>query len=223
MRPHRPTLAVALALFLFAGCALRPPASAARTERVALWNGTDLTGWKLVLKDPSTSAVASWDANGGMLRLHGLSPGYLRTEADYADYHLHLEWRWPDGSSPKSNSGVLLHLRGPDVVWPACIQVQQKIGAAGQLIGMETALPGFPLVNNQGRAPLLAPPSEKPVGEWNTCDIHASGDTLEVYVNDVRQNHAEHLPVRAGRIGLQLEGAPIEFRNLWLRPLAARP
>jgi hypothetical protein len=59
------------------------------------------------------------------------------------------------------------------------------------------------------------------LGEWNTCDIHATGDTLEVHVNDVRQNYAEHLSVRAGRIGLQLEGAPIEFRNLWLRPLAA--
>jgi hypothetical protein len=221
MSPHRPTLAVALALCLLAGCSLRPLASADRADRVALWNGSNLTGWKLVLKNPADSSLASWDAKDGVLRLHSLSLGYLRTEAVYADYHLHLEWRWPAGSSPKSNSGVLIHLRGPDVVWPACIQIQQKIGAAGQLIGMETALPDFPVINNQSRAPLLALPSEKALGEWNTCDIHATGDTLEVHVNDVRQNYAEHLPVRAGRIGLQLEGAPIEFRNLWLRPLAA--
>ncbi len=220
MRPHCITLAAALALCLWAGCATRPSA-AIRANQITLWNGIDLTGWKLVLKNSSASSIAPWDANGGVLRLHSLSLGYLRTEAVYADYHLHLEWRWPADSSPKSNSGVLIHLRGPDVVWPACIQIQQRIGAAGQLIGMETALPDFPVINNQSRAPLLAPPSEKPLGEWNRCDIHAYGDTLEVYVNDVRQNRAGQLPVKAGHIGLQIEGAPIEFRNLWLRPLAA--
>ena len=189
--------------------------------RVALWNGADLSGWKLVLKDPAADPTAAWDATGGLLRLHGGVTGYLRTEAAYSDYRLHAEWRWPAGAPPKSNSGVLVHLRGDDRVWPACVQVQLKIGSAGELIGMETDLPGAAPAATAGqtRAPRLAEASEKPLGEWNACDIYANKDTLEIYVNGVRQNRAEGLPARAGTIGLQLEGQPVEFRNLWLRPL----
>ncbi|MEY4489357.1 MAG: hypothetical protein RIQ79_1865 [Verrucomicrobiota bacterium] len=187
--------------------------------RVTLWNGADLTGWKLVLKDPDADPATTWDAAGGLLRFHSPVTGYLRTEASYSNYRLHLEWRWPADAAPKSNSGVLVHLHGEDVVWPACIQVQQKIGSAGQLIGMLTDLPGRPVDKGQTRADRLAPVSEKPPGEWNACDIYAEKDTLEIYINGVRQNRVDNLPVRAGTIGLQLEGYPVEFRNLWLRPL----
>lgn len=187
--------------------------------RVTLWNGTDLTGWKLVLKDPASDPASAWDASGGLLRFHDPGAGYLRTESSYSNYRLHLEWRWPADAAPKSNSGVLVHLRGEDVVWPACVQIQQKIGSAGQLIGMLTDLPGRSVEKGQTRADRLAPVSEKPLGEWNACDLYAEKDTLEVYINGVRQNRVDKLPVREGAIGLQLEGSPIEFRNLWLRPL----
>ena len=68
MRPHCITLAAALALCLWAGCATRPSA-AIRANQITLWNGIDLTGWKLVLKNSSASSIAPWDANGGVLRL----------------------------------------------------------------------------------------------------------------------------------------------------------
>lgn len=191
----------------------------AAPDHIMLWNGRDLTGWKLVLRDAAIASADVWDADGGTLRLHGGAVGYLRTENAWSGYHLHVEWRWPADANPKSNSGVLVHLHGEDRVWPSCVQLQQKIGSAGQLIGMETELQGFPVVSGQHRAPLLAPPSENPIGEWNSCDIYAAKDTLEVQVNGVRQNHAENLPVSSGSIGLQLEGHPVEFRNLWLRRL----
>ena len=189
--------------------------------RVSLWNGADLAGWRLVLKDAAADPAAAWDATDGVLRLHSASSGYLRTEASFSDYRLHVEWRWPAGAPPKSNSGVLVHLRGDDRVWPACVQMQLKIGSAGDLIGMETDLPGAAPAATAGqtRAPHLAEPSEKPLGDWNACDIYANKDTLEVYVNGVRQNRVPGLPARTGTIGLQLEGQPVEFRNLWLRPL----
>ncbi len=189
--------------------------------RIALWNNADLAGWKLVLKDAAADPAAAWDAANGVLRLHGGATGYLRTEMAFSDYRLHLEWRWPAGAPPKSNSGVLLHLRGEDRVWPACIQVQLKIGSAGELIGMETDIPGASPAATAGqmRSPRLADASEKTAGEWNACDIYANKDTLEVHVNGVRQNRVEGLPVRTGAIGLQLEGQAVEFRNLWLRPL----
>ncbi len=187
--------------------------------RVTLWNGVDLTGWKLVLSDPAADHAAAWDAKDGLLRLHSPVSGYLRTEASYANYRLHAEWRWAAGANPKSNSGVLVHVRGEDKVWPVCIQAQLKIGQAGQLIGMETPLPGVPEEKGQWKLGRAEPASERAVGEWNAIDVYASKDTLEVFVNGVRQNRVDQLAVREGPIGLQLEGQPVEFRALWLRPL----
>jgi len=65
----------------------------------------------------------------------------------------------------------------------------------------------------------LADTSEQPLGEWNTYEIFARGDTIEVFVNGVRQNLVEKLPVVKGAIALQMEGFPIEFRRVWLDPL----
>ena len=194
--------------------------------RVDLWNGVDLAGWKLVLSDPAADTAGAWsvtsDKTGGagpVLRLHSAITGYLRTEATFSNYHLHAEWRWPVGANPKSNSGVLVHRQGADKVWPVCIQVQLKAGQAGQLIGMETPLADTPETSGQWRVAKLGEASEKPFGEWNRVDVYASKDVLEVYVNGVRQNRAERLAVQTGPIALQLEGQPVEFRALWLRPL----
>ena len=61
--------------------------------------------------------------------------------------------------------------------------------------------------------------SEKPLGEWNTYEIFCRADTIEAFVNGVRQNYVEKLPAAAGAIAFQLEGFPVEFRNVWLEPL----
>jgi hypothetical protein len=44
-------------------------------------------------------------------------------------------------------------------------------------------------------------------------------DWVVVLVNGVLQNVATKCSERSGRICLQSEGAPIEYRNLWLEPL----
>ena len=80
-------------------------------------------------------------------------------------------------------------------------------------------IPAAPLLNNRKRAPRLAEPSEKSLGEWNSSEITCRGSTIEVFVNGVRQNFVENLPVTRGAIALQMEGYPIEFRNVWLEPL----
>jgi hypothetical protein len=200
-----------------------PAIPAALPGRIELWNGTDLAGWKLVLSDPTADPSTAWSAASGdasaVLRLHAATTGYLRTEETFSNYHLHAEWRWPADANPKSNSGVLVHLQGEDKVWPTCVQVQLRIGQAGQLIGMETPLADTDEKDGQWRAAKLGEASERPLGEWNRVDVYASKDVLEVYVNGVRQNRTERLAVRSGPIALQLEGQPVEFRALRIRRL----
>jgi hypothetical protein len=144
--------------------------------------------------------------------------GYLATERSFSNYHLHVEWRWPPESPVNANSGILLHVDGPDAIWPSAFECQLKNGNAGQVVGMGLDIPGAPLLNARKRAPRRAAPSERALGEWNSYDIFARGDSLSAFVNGVLQNHVRSLPRSSGRIALQLEGMPIELRELWLEP-----
>ena len=193
--------------------------SATAAKRVTLWNGRDLTGWTTFLGDASVDPRGVWQAKEGVLRLDTKASGYLKTEKPYANYHLHVEWRWPKDLAANSNSGVMLHVHGPDAVWPLSFEAQLKNGNAGQVVGMGLDIPDAPVLANRKRAPRLAEPSEKPPGEWNAYEIYCRGDTIEVWVNGVKQNRVDKLPVSAGAIALQMEGFPIEFRNVWLEPL----
>ena len=188
-------------------------------QRIVLWNGRDLAGWKTFLGDASVDPKSVWSVSNGVLRFDTKASGYIRTEQPSSNYHLHVEWRWPKDAAPNSNSGVMLHVHGDDAVWPKCFEAQLKNGNAGQVVGMGLDIPAAPMLANRKRAPRLADPSEKPLGEWNTYEIHCRNDIIEVFVNGVKQNRVEQLPVSAGTIALQMEGYPIEFRNVWLEPL----
>ncbi len=189
------------------------------TNRVILWNGQNLTGWKIFLGDATVDPKNVWNAADGVLRLATKASGYVKTEKTFSNYHLHVEWRWPIDAAANSNSGVLVHVHGDDKVWPACFECQLKTGNAGQIVGTGLDIPAAPMVNNRKRAPKFAASSENPFGEWNTYEIICHADTIEVTINGVRQNFVEKLPASAGSIALQLEGYPIEFRNVWLEPL----
>jgi hypothetical protein len=194
--------------------------SAPSPRAVDLWNGRDLAGWKLFLNDPAFAPAGAWSAANGVLRLDaGKINGYLRTEKEFSNYRLTVEWRWAPDAPETANSGVLLHVHGPDAIWPLSFEAQLRAGNAGQVVGMGVNIPDVPVQNNRTRSPRLADSSEKPRGEWNRYVITCRADTIEVYVNDVRQNFVTKLPVATGAIALQLEGHPVEFRTVRLEPL----
>lgn len=199
--------------------------SAAETHRdqpanaIDLFNGKNLDGWRLFLADGKKEPAAATVTPDGTIRLDSKLNGYLATEKTHENYRLHVEWRWPKDAPAASNSGLMLHLHGPDAIWPTCFEAQLRSGNAGQVVGMGLDIPAAPMISNRKRSARLADPSEKPHGEWNSYDISCRGDSIEVFVNGVRQNYVEKLPVAAGAIALQLEGHPIEFRNIWIAPL----
>jgi len=69
------------------------------------------------------------------------------------------------------------------------------------------------------RVPKKAKSSEKPKGQWNTYEIVCQGQTIRAKVNGVLQTDVTGANVTAGKICLQSEGAPIEFRNVYIEPL----
>jgi hypothetical protein len=101
--------------------------------------------------------------------------------------------------------------------------VQTKHGNAGDLLPMAGAGFAEPLTS-AADAPVrikarMAADSEKPLGEWNSCDIVARDGTVQVSINGVLQNTASKVEPHEGRIGFQLEGAPYELRRVTLTPI----
>jgi Domain of Unknown Function (DUF1080) len=63
--------------------------------------------------------------------------------------------------------------------------------------------------------------AEKPAGEWNLYEITMHGSSVLLKVNGVVVNEGTGADEAAGRIALQSEGTPIEFRNIRLTPITA--
>ncbi|MBM4024327.1 MAG: DUF1080 domain-containing protein [Planctomycetes bacterium] len=214
------TMLVSVSLVAVSMAAVEEVEPVVPREKILLWNGTDYTGWTRFLRETTANVDQTWSIENGLLRCTGKPAGYMRTQTAYADYHLQVEWRWPE---KPGNNGVLVHTSGPDVVWPRSLECQLAAGNAGDfwvIGGLEFAehAKGGKRVNGR-RTTKLRESSEKPAGEWNRYDIICKDDWVVVLVNGVLQNVATGCSERSGQICLQSEGAPIEYRNIWLAPL----
>jgi hypothetical protein len=185
-------------------------------ERIELFDGKTLSGWKVVSRDADIDPAKVWSAQDGVLRCTGQPNGYARTEKAYQNYKLHVEWRWPN---EPGNSGVFLHVNEPDKIWPLCLEAQLRADDAGTIRanGGSTFRELSP--ENPRTSPLRTPGTEKPIGEWNSYDLICRGDTVTVFVNGTLQNEITGSSVASGAIALQSEGRPVEFRNVIIEPI----
>ena len=182
-------------------------------EPISLFNGKDLTGWRLT--DPN--AVNGWGVKDGLLVNTVVQEegqphknyGNLRTDREFEDFNITLETR----VAKNGNSGV--YLRG---IYE--IQVADTYG--------------HPLnPHNMGALYSRITPTaaaEKPAGEWQTMDITFADRHVTVVLNGTRI--IDNQPVlgctggalwsdvnRPGPIYLQGDHTGIEYRNLVVRPV----
>lgn len=187
-------------------------------EREKLFNGENLDGWKPFLpngEDPK----GTWIVKDGVLVCTGQPIGYIRTEKTYENFELEVEWRF-DPEKGAGNSGVLLRVQPPDVVWPMSIEAQLHSGNAGDIWNIgEFPMTVAPARTEGRRTRKEHASSEKPLGEWNRYRIVMNGGELKLFVNNVLQNSAASCKTMPGWIALQSEGAHIEFRKVELRPI----
>jgi hypothetical protein len=180
---------------------------------VRLFNGKDLTGWRLT--DPK--ALSGWSAKEGLLINSVVQEegkphkhfGNLRTDQVFEDFDLRLETRVAKGG----NSGV--YLRGIYEV-----QVMDSYGK-----------PLDP--HNMGAIYSRITPTEsaeKPAGEWQTLDITLVERHVTVVLNG--KKIIDNQPAlgctggalwsdvtRPGPIYLQGDHTGIEYRNIVLKPV----
>ncbi len=163
-----------LTTVLFLGCT--------SSKKTILFNGKDFTGWVLFHEEKDIDVNSVWSVKDGIIHCTGDPFGYMRTESDYANYKLHVEWRWP---GEPTNSGVFVHMSEPDKLWPKSIECQLQAGNAGDFI----AFPDTDFKERTNKRSVWvgkkAESSEKPPGEWNTYEIYCKSNTIRVFVNDV--------------------------------------
>jgi hypothetical protein len=192
------------------------------SKSVALLESKDLAGWEFTTATPTDLTSVCHLGTDGVLSVDGKPVGFIATKASYENYRFHAEWRWTD---KPGNSGVLVHIAsGPkDRIWPLCFQVQTKNKAVGDVLPMAGATFAEKLSTPaDAKTPQLnhaGSDSEKPVGEWNACDIVCRDGAIEVTINGVAQNKISKCSPAAGKVGFQLEGVPYQLRNVRIEPL----
>lgn len=191
-----------------------PTVRAADDGFVSLLEGDDPKQLTLVAIGPEAIRI-----QGGEIRLTGKPDGYFATRRSYRNYTLRFEWMYERPEKLESearfrgNSGLLLHITGPDKVWPKCIEVQLANDNAGDIFAIFGArFQG----KKDGQAQKRA---VKPVGEWNRMEVTCREGAITCLMNGIEVARGAGAEPDGGRIGWQSEGTPIRFRRLEIRPL----
>ncbi|MGI9470133.1 MAG: ankyrin repeat domain-containing protein [Rubripirellula sp.] len=183
---------------------------AKQTPVKKLFNGWNLEGW-------SIQNGGRFSVEDGILKLDG-GTGWLRSEKTYADFKLFIEFRFLE---KKANSGIFVR------TGPTSNEDKNGWPNNGYQVQCMDTLTGKPLAT---MLPYGAPPFEhesdlealkkayKPVGEWQTFEITAMGEKLEVRLNGAVVTTARSIKNRDGHIGIQGENGLLEFRKIELHP-----
>ena len=221
------------ALCIMLACAFltasRPTLGVPLPEFKSLFNGKDLTGWVNVNTDPDT-----WSVRDGMLICTGRPIGVMRSEKQYENFILHIEWMHVE---PGGNSGVFVWSNArpvPEKRLPDGVEVQmleldwvnlhvrdgKKPPIAyvhGELFGVNgvETIPDNP----RGRRSKSIENRCKGRGEWNTYDVVAVDGVIKLSVNGKFVNGVSGSTQKKGYLCLESEGAEIHFRNIRIMEL----
>ena len=181
-------------------------------EPIPLFNGKDLSGWKLLNPDHKNGfKVVNGELVNDPVQKEGehLHYGNIRTEAVFEDFNLKVEVNVPEGN----NSGV--YLRGMYE-----IQVFDSYGKDLDSHHMGAVYSRI--------TPAMA--AEKPGGEWQALDITLADRHITVKLNGktIIYNKPVHGPTggaiiadvfQPGPIYLQGDHGKVAYRNLVLTPI----
>lgn len=194
------------------------PAPITPKERIDLFNGNDFSGWTFCLRSNAPSA-GTFTVSNGLMHCTGQPYGYVRTDKAFQDYKLTVEWRFVRIAPRADNSGVFVHVRPPDQVWPHCVENQGQSQHQGDFMFMGGATYKGTNGVKSGQVRMQAQANDKGAGEWNTYEIVCRGDTVKNYVNGKLMNQVEGCSASSGSIAVQSEGGEWELRKIYVEPL----
>ena len=180
--------------------------------------------WKNVNTDPDT-----WHVEKDLLICTGKPIGVMRSEKQYENFILHIEWRhmeaggnsgtfvWSNATPPEGGNlpnGVevqmleleWVNLNKRDGVTPPLAYVHGELFGVGGV----TTVPDNP----RGTRSKSIENRCKGKGEWNTYDVVCVDGVIKLSVNGKFVNGIAQATQKKGYICLESEGAPIHFRNI---------
>lgn len=182
---------------------------------VALFNGKDLTGWK-VFPEKLEKAITVVD---GYIKVAGQPSGYFYTNKSFKNGVLTYDWRFKrpenleDESKFGGNSGLLLHITGDHKVWPNSLEIQGANKSHASFISIGKT----GMKDGKFDAKALAE-ARKKVGEWNTTEVTFKDGVVNVKVNGVPVSSCK-MELVQGPFGFQSEGAEIHYKNIKVKSL----
>lgn len=217
-----------VAAVLLSAVAVAPAAEVPQFRE--LFNGKDLSGWVNVNTDKDT-----WTVRDGLLVCSGQPIGVMRTDKQYENFILHIEWMhieaggnsgtflWADGTVPDGQRlprGVevqMLELEWPNLNKDKDGKPRDIAYVSGEVWGVG-GLKTTP-DNARGERSKSVELRCKGKGEWNTYDVVAVDGTIKLSINGKFVNGISKASIKKGYICLESEGAEIHFRNIRIMEL----
>ena len=168
---------------------------------VSMFNGKDFSGWQFGksygLPEPLPK---NWKVDRGVIKLSGGGRPNLGSQWDYDDFDMRFQWR---AMREKYNSGFYIRSRRK----VGNNQINLAKGAEGRFFGGKM----------KGGKPV--PELQKPAKQWNEWRVLCVGDKVKFWCNGKLAWEGAKFQSKRGHIGLQAEGAPLEFRRFRIKEI----
>lgn len=166
---------------------------------ILLFDGETDFGWK-------AASQANWNVAGGAILVSEGEKGLLSTTSEFGDYVLKADFR----AKKNTNSGIFLRTPAlPTDPKSDCYEL--NIAADDN---------PFPTGSFVGRKKC---DSGHTSGEWQSYEVTADAGHFTIKLDGkLVLDYTDPKPIARGRIGLQLNSGPVEFRNLKLKPLGLK-
>ena len=183
-----------------------------------LFNGADLEGWVNVNCAPET-----WTVRNGLIICTGKPTGILRTDRQYENFILELEWKHlhKDG-----NAGLFIHsddITAPGQPFSRSVECQIMDGNHGDVFAIHGASMTRDNEDPFDRIGWMRtfPREERanPFGQWNHYRVESRDGILSLAVNGKVVSRAFHVNPRKGYICLESEGSEVHFKNIRIKEL----
>jgi hypothetical protein len=171
--------------------------SGQRAAWVTLFDGTSLNGWNPI-------GNANWELVDGAVQAD-MGSGFLVSDRPYSDFELTLEF-WVD---EPANSGIFIRCADPTTVTDRNsyeVNIYDTRADQSYRTGGIVHIASPTSVINAG-------------GQWNTYEITARGERLQVTLNGTEVVDVEDSQFASGPIALQYGAGVVKFRNVRLRTL----
>jgi len=186
----------------------------------SLFNGADLAGWE----GAGRPAETCWTVADGLLQCIGTPGPWLRSEQEYGDFNLRLEYQL----APGGNSGVYVrvpengnHHRDNDSLPPAGFEVQVLDDAAERYRNLRDYQYSASVYGIAAANPRVS----RPAGEWNLLEINCKGQHVTTIHNGVivvdapvEKYPSLGLRLTTGFLGLQNHSSLVKYRHLRIGP-----